>query len=47
MPLNILCCAIHHILVCLKCSVDASIISSVLTQCELTIDLCMYNVMFM
>ena len=30
---------IHHILVCMVCSVDTSIISNVLSQCELTIDL--------
>ena len=40
--LSILSCLVHHILVCLKCSVDASIISNVLTQCELTINLRIY-----
>ena len=36
--------AIHHILVCPECSMDTSIVSDVLTQCELTIDLCIHNV---
>ena len=40
MALNyLLCYSIHHILVCMICSVDTSIISNVLTQCEPTINL--------